>query len=73
MVYECPEEDRMPNINVEDIGDKKKVTDTMINTIRCALAYLEDESITLRDMTDPEVGKRFSPHSQIWKYHVESY
>jgi len=61
MVYECPEEDRMPNINVEDIGDKKKVTDTMINTIRCALAYLEDETITLGDMTDPEVGKRFSP------------
>lgn len=61
MVYTCPDDDICPNINTDDMGDQKKVTEDMINTIRCAIKYLADQGVTLRDMTDPEVGKRFSP------------
>ena len=61
MVYTCPDDDICPNIDTDDMGDQKKVTEDMINTIRCAIQYLADQGITLRDMTDPEVGKRFSP------------
>jgi hypothetical protein len=59
MVYECP--DKFQDIDLSELGDQKKVTDDLLNTVRCALQFLADQGIELDDNLNPELRKRFTP------------